>query len=719
MNLSNTAKIGCLSLIGFSTYLPAQVYIEDIIIQAEFRPINLMETPNSISLISADEISNRSANFLTEALASTPNLNYSSGASRGRFFQIRGIGERSQFIDPLNPGVGLIIDGIDYSTLGAAATLFDIDQVEILRGPQGTLFGANALAGMINIESNDPSNSPEVILTAGIGDISGNEGTTDSSNLGLVLSGPLADSFNGRLAIQNTKSDGFVENVYLSRDDTQNIDELTVRGKLDWEVSDVLDVSFTAIKLDIDNGYDSFTLDNLRETISDEPGTDALDSFALSSDASLELTSTLDLDVLLSTAQSDSEYSFDEDWANLDLCGGADPSDCYWYSSFDKYLRDTDTNTLDLRLISEVPPNGIGWILGLYGKSQNADLTRNYKYSDPFTPESTTSFSSEYESQNTAVYGEITLPTATTATQIRLGLRAENFSSEYGDSLAQSTDTDETLLGGHLTYEVKILNKYFTYIRIARGYKTGGVNVSRGAVIPLEYETETLWNYEFGLKSTLDSGVVSQISVFYQDRRDAQVKQSLVSCPIGVGACSFEDFVDNAAEAHSYGMEAEAYWPVTDRFSVNTSLGLMRTAFGTYDSFSHINAVDIGGSVVPYDMSGEPLAQSPEYQLSLSLDYSFSDNLGFWLSVDSKDQFRFSNRHFAEAEAYSLLSARMIWNASDDIEVSLWGRNLTNEDYTTRGFGSFGNDPRDGYATNNYFQFGEPREIGLSIQYRL
>jgi|MEHZ01.5.fsa_nt_MEHZ011385232.1_33 outer membrane receptor protein involved in Fe transport len=713
------AQIACIAGLLVSSTTSAQVYIEDIIIQAEFRPINLMETPNSISLISADDISNRSANFLTDVLGSTPNLNYSSGASRGRFFQIRGIGERSQFVDPLNPGVGLMIDGIDYSTLGAAATLFDINQVEVLRGPQGTLFGANALAGLINITSNDPSENPEVILTAGIGDISGNEGAADSSNLGLILSGPLSDSINGRLAIQNNKSDGFVENVFLGRDDTQNIDELTARGKLNWLVSDVLDISITAIKLDIDNGYDSFTLDNQRETISDEPGTDALDSFALSSLAKLELSGTLDLEVLLSTAQSDSEYSFDEDWVNLGLCGGADPADCYWYSSFDEYLRDTSTDTLDLRLISELPPNGIGWILGLYGKSQNADLTRNYKYSDPFTPESTTAFSSGYKSHNTAVYGEITLPTATTATQLRIGMRVENFNSDYSDSLAQSTDTDETLVGGHATYEVKILNQHFAYIRVARGYKTGGVNVAQGAIIPLEYKTESLLNYEFGLKSTLDSGLNSQLSFFYQDRRDAQVKQSFVDCPAGGGGCSFEDFVDNAAEAHSFGMEAEVYLSVNDRLNLSASLGLMKTEFDEYLSLSHINAEEIGGAVIPYDMSGEPLAQSPEYQFSLSADYSLSDNLGLWVSVDSKDQFRFSNRHFAKSEAYTLLNARLMWNASDDIELSLWGRNLTNEDFTTRGFGSFGNDPRDGYTPDNYFQFGEPREVGLSVKYRL
>lgn len=719
MNTFRFKLFSGLALALISLNLSAQVYIEDIIVRAEFRPVDLMETPNSISLVTSTDIAERDANFLTEVLATTPNLNYSSGASRGRFFQIRGIGERSQFVDPLNPGVGLMIDGIDYSTLGASATLFDINQLEILRGPQGTLFGANALAGMINIESNNPSDTREVILTAGISDIAGNKGSTDGSDLGLVLSGPLGDSLNGRLAIQNNLSDGFVENVFLDRDNTQNIDEQTLRGKLNWQASDAIDVSLTLLKLDIDNGYDSFTLDNSRETISDQPGSDALDSLAWSSIINFDISGSLDLVANISSAQSDSEYSFDEDWANLGLCGNADPLDCYWYSSFDEYLRDTDTDSIDVRLISEVPVNGIGWVLGLYGRNQQADLTRNYSYTDPFTPRFSSAFTSEYESKNTALYGELTLPTASNATEIRAGLRLEDFSSDYSDNLAQSTSTDESLIGGHITYQAKIRNKHFTYLRIARGYKTGGVNVARGAVIPLEYETESLWNYELGLKTKLDSGWNSQLAFFYQDRRDAQVKQSFVECPAAGGACSFEDYVDNAAEAHSYGIEAEIFIPINDRLQINASLGLMQTEFDDYFSFSHINAEDVGGSVVPYDMSGEPLAQSPEYQFSLSADYALTDTLGLWLSLDSKDEFRFSNRHFAESDAYTLLNVRLTWQASDNTQVALWGRNLTNEDYTTRGFGSFGNDPRDGYTTNDYFQFADPREIGISVEYRL
>ncbi len=718
-----TPILGLLSLAVSSASI-AQAEIEEIIVRAEFRPLPLMETANSVSVISSDEIADRSANFLTEVFATAPNLNYASGASRGRFFQIRGIGERSQFVDPLNPSVGLLIDGIDYSSLGGAATLFDIDQVEILRGPQGTLFGANALAGMINMHSNSPTQDFEAILTAGVGNVSGNDGSLDSSELGFVLNGGLTDNISGRLAIESNQSDGYVENTYLNRDDTQNIDEQTVRGKLDWQVSERLDMQFNLVKLDIDNGYDSFTLDNSRQTLSDEPGTDALDSIAFSTVANYLISDQLSLEVNLSTAESDSIYSYDEDWTNPDICldlpcGDLVANPEYWgpYSSFDEYLRDISTDTLDIRLLSSVSAEGISWVAGIYAKSQKEDLVRNYTYDAQFT--------SRYEAENTALYGELDLPLTNTAS-LTLGLRSEKFTADYSDNLAQNTDTDETLTGGHISISADLGEQHFAYARIARGYKTGGINVARGAVIPLEYETESLWNYELGLKSMLDSGIHSQIVLFYQDRRNAQVKQSFVSCPAGGGVCSFEDYIDNAAKAHSYGLEAEVYVPLTDRISMSASLGLMQTAFDEYLSYSHINAeqVDIDADddidyVIPYDMSGEVLAQSPEYQLSISSDIALLDNLNLWIAYEAKDKFRFSNRHFAESEAYGLINARLVWDAADNIEISFWGRNLTNEDYTTRGFGSFGNDPRDNYATSSYFQFGDPREIGLSVEYRL
>ena len=147
-------------LILIISLLPAMISakeIEEIIVTANFRDINLLDTASSVTVITADSIDQRQAKHLEQLLNLAPNINFSSGASRGRFIQIRGIGERSQFIEPLNPSVGVIIDGIDFTGIAGAATTMDIDQVEILRGPQGTLFGRNTIGGVISINRSKPT----------------------------------------------------------------------------------------------------------------------------------------------------------------------------------------------------------------------------------------------------------------------------------------------------------------------------------------------------------------------------------------------------------------------------------------------------------------------------------------------------------------------------------------------------------------------------------
>jgi len=127
--------------------------IEEVVVTADYRKASLNDISASITVLDHRLIQQRGARHLEDILPDAPNVNLSSGASRARFYQIRGIGERGQFSEPLNPSVGVIIDGVDFSGIGNAATLYDVEQVEILMGPQGTRYGSNALAGLINLQT--------------------------------------------------------------------------------------------------------------------------------------------------------------------------------------------------------------------------------------------------------------------------------------------------------------------------------------------------------------------------------------------------------------------------------------------------------------------------------------------------------------------------------------------------------------------------------------
>ena len=256
------------------------------------------------------------------------------------------------------------------------------------------------------------------------------------------------------------------------------------------------------------------------------------------------------------------------------------------------------------------------------------------------------------------------------------------------------------------------------YALLSRGYKPGGVNIG-GKVNQenLNYDSETMWNYEAGVKtSIMDNTLFIQASVFYQDRDDVQTKQSLIAsiksgieggeCP-----CSFTDYIGNAASGSNQGLELEILWLITDRLEISSSLGILETEFKNFQSYSHIEADPSNG--LAFDLSGRDQSHAPNYQFNFFLNYKINENIFINFNVESKDKFYFSDRHSAQSDSYTLLNF-LIGYKLDSWEINVFGKNLTDEDYATRGFGSFGNDPRKFFVTEPYDQYASPRVIGVS-----
>lgn len=667
---------------------------EEILVTADFRQAGLFDLGASATVINAETIEQRGAVHLSEVLNTAPNVNFSTGASRGRFFQIRGIGERSQFVEPINPSVGLLVDGIDMTGIGGGATTLDIQQVEILRGPQGTLYGANAMAGLINMVSGAPTESLEGRLSASVAEY-------NTRTVSGVVSGPLNDDWGFRVAASQHLSDGYQRNAFLDSKDNADFDERTLRGKLRWAPNDDLTLDFTGLYVDVDNGYDAFSLDNTRTTLSDQPGHDRQETLAGSMRLQWQATPDYQLIGLLSHASSDLEYGYDEDWAYPELC---DDFDCEsgGFTSFDNYLRDNDNTSVDLRLVSSHAAGELGWVVGAYHRDQSEDLLR----------EQGGEFTSRFDTRNSAVYGQVETPLAEHLTLVS-GLRFEQRSADYADSDGAAFSPTEDMWGGKLALEYRDPRDQLWYALASRGFKAGGFNSNLD--LPendREFSAETLWNYELGWKAELpEQRLQTQVALFYQDRQDVQTRQSLVgfiegdSCP-----CSFTDYTTNAAAGTTIGLEAELNWQVTTRTELFASLGLLDSQFDDFQSFAHVDADQDAGE--PYDLSGESMPHAPNYQFVVGAMFHITDRWFARAEVEGKDAFNFSSRHEAQADAYELLNARLGYRG-DDWEVSLWGRNLTDETYQTRGFGSFGNDPRDGYAAKPYYQFGEPRVVGV------
>ncbi|MGE6449997.1 TonB-dependent receptor [Pseudoalteromonas tetraodonis] len=671
--------------------------LEKIIVTGDFQQESIQTLSASASLFSENEMNQRGATYLDEMLASAANVNFAAGASRGRYIQIRGVGLRSQFVDPINPSVGLVIDGINYSGLGGSSLLFDIDQVEIYRGPQGTRFGADGMAGMIQMQSASATSDPSLKLHLGAG-------TYNSHEAGLAASTGLTDDTSARVSYFRRKSDGYVDNLYLDKP-TQDQDEQVARFKLNSQLTAHLNSELNLHYIDINNGYDAFTLDNSRNSLADQPGEDNQQSYAIGLNNTYTGFDAFDVSLNLSAIDTELFYSFDEDWVCNDtnkpqLCAaGLHPDG---YSSTDIYSRDRDDQALDLQFTGKAG----NWVAGIYYQNRDVDLERQYTWlANPFA--------STYETNNIAAYGQLATAIGPKTTLIT-GLRVEQYQGDYTDSNGFIEETDDIMLGGKIALEYQVIDRTMIYTSITRGYKAGGINSEALAKAKDEglsldadffkqhtsFDPEYLWSGEFGVKgSSLDDKFTLRLATFYMHRDNIQLKSWQVSDQ------QFTGYVANASSGSNYGLEIEGSYLLTDNLLISGSAGYLDTKINDFVTKSGLN------------QDGREQAQAPKYQYAFSARYNVTDELYAMLGIEGKDDYYFSDSHNAQAPNTNLVNASLGYEA-ENWAVRAWARNMFDETVPTRGF-EFGNNPLDGYTSQTYIQLGEPRVAGVTFTLNL
>ncbi|HEO97705.1 MAG TPA: TonB-dependent receptor [Epsilonproteobacteria bacterium] len=665
-----------------SAYAESTTELDPIVVSSDFREKKLSETSNAVTVIGEEQLYDKASQAFIDVLGTAPNVNFSAGASKAKYIQIRGIGERSQFETPINPSVGLMIDGIDlsYTTLGA--TLFDVKQIEVLRGPQGTTFGANGLAGVVNVESNSPTRETE-------GHIEATAGNYNTKAFGAAVGGEISENLLGRFSVYKNTSDGFMKNSYLDRKDVNNIDELAAKAQLRWFASDNHTIDLNLMHADIDNGYDAFALDNSRTTHSDQPGRDTQKTDALS------LKSTYDLDPMrliskLSYMQSDLIYSYDEDWSYV----GEFDASLWPYMGFDQYERDIEQGDLDIRALSTESSrlfNGTTeWTLGIYAKQFKEKMDRYH----PTDYGAELHFDSHYKTKNKAIYAQLDSHLNDKLTLIS-GIRIEKWEADYSDSHDVIIENDETMVGGKIGLNYQHNDTLLYYTTLSKGYKPGGVNA--GTTLSEEektFGTETLWNLEAGVNSShLDNTLTSRLNLFYGKRKDMQVKLYQEDLH------SFTDYLSNASKGTYYGVESQLDYMPIQTLHLYASLGLLKAEFDEYTP----------------ELEGRAPAQSPKYQYNIGFNYFLTENWKLSTNLEGKGSYYFSNTHNQKSDAYQLLNTSIEYMHGNWSAI-LWARNITDEDYQVRGF-YFANNPANGYIDELYIQQGNPRTFGLTVSY--
>lgn len=680
--------------------------MEVMVVTADFRSSSLEKMPSSITVIDSQKIQDESAQHFEDLLNSIANFNWSGGSSRPKYFQIRGVGEQEQYQGAPNSSVGYIIDDIDLSGIGMVSSMYDLQQVEVLRGPQGTRYGANALAGLIYLKSNGPTDVFEHGGEVSLGD-------DDLRTFSGFSSGPLTDSGKllYRVSMQQHQQNGYHDNLYLDRDDTNGRDEFSGRAKLRWYATDDLQFDLTVLHADFDNGYDVWSLTNSpTQTTSDQPGVDSQRTTGAGFKATYSGAENFELTSLTSFANTDHHYSYDGDWANSEYWASKQCNDdngnlapCQYDYFWDK-TGQRKTASQEFRLSSteqgRIFAESTDWLLGVYAMNLKED---NQLYSEYNTSPDEV-LDSEYEATNYALFGQLDTDLGSNYA-LSVGLRLERRNSHYSDTNNDNFDPSETMWGGHIAVSKVLNDSHNAYVRVARGYKAGGFNMTLPVELndKKEFSTETLYNYEIGLKSHWLAGLIdTNLALFYMDRQDQQVAASQQDPD---KPQRFILFTENAGSSNNYGAELDATWYATDNLQVYSSLGWLETAYGDYQY------QDKYGTEV--DLTGRDLAHSPHVTYSLGGTYRANSGWFANLNLSGKSEFYYSDSNESRSEPYTIVNARVGYEASA-WSAYLWGRNLFNEEYGVRGF-YFGNEPDNGWAEKQYIRYGDPRQIGVTF----
>jgi iron complex outermembrane receptor protein len=681
--------------------------LQEIVVTATLRSTSIADLPQSVTVLDQATLRAAGVQHFEDVLGQIPDLNWASGTSLPRFFQLRGIGEVEQYQGAPNPSVGFLIDDIDFSGVGMPATLFDTQQIEVLRGPQGTTYGANALAGLISVRTADPGT--DFVLNS---EITG--ATYDARAAGIVVGDGRADGTLGwRFVAQQYLSDGFRHNAYLDENSTNGLNEGTLRAKVHWQMTDALQADLTLMHVNIDDGYDAWSIYNTYTTYSNEPGRDA----QLSNGAALRLVADLggaQLRSVTSTASSKIVYSFDGDWGN----------DPFWlattgYAPYDYFQSDNRmrrTLAEDLRLIGDPSNELFGrlrWLAGAYvlrlTESDKQLFTWDAYDAGPNGGPGTGSsgLDSQYAATNVALYGSLDADVGKRTT-LSGGLRVEQRTADYSDSADVTTpfpDERNHMIGGNLSWSRSTGDGEHLYVTLARGYKGGGFNIGSGILSEQrEFGPESLWSAETGLKfARPDSPLQFQTDVFYMLRDNMQVylsEQLQQNNPL-----NYVFYTQNASKGENYGLESEVSYRIDSHWQISGSGSLLRTRY-----------MDVGGLFSTLDLDGRAQPFAPSYKASAAVEYHHPTGLFARFDASAIGSFYYYTSDAQASKANNLENVRVGYEHGS-WTISAWVRNLFDARYAQNGF-YFGLIPPN-FPNQNFLQLGDPRQVGITVNYQL
>ncbi len=706
--------------------------LEEIIVTARKRTESLQDTPVSVTAFSANTIESMSLSSLKELGQFTPNMTFSVSGNSGNnssLVFIRGIGQPGTTVF-WDTGVGIYVDGVFMARMqGIDLDLMDLERVEVLRGPQGTLFGKNTIGGAINIVSSRPDSSE----FSGKAEVT--YGQYDRMDGKIALNIPvIEDKLAISLAGATRNRDGF--GIRINKDTGEKLDEtgdrnrLSGRAKIALKASENLDVLFSfdvsrvreknavrdlkivgtpvlvgLLNMFVDPDYNSanFVTASRYENYADGPNINNLDTWGVSL--------TLDWNLGGATFKSISAYR------DMESLNGTDPDGSpYTIISLMQDMEQTQFSQ-EFQLSGLSFDDRFNWVAGLYYFEEsgfNSDLLG--VYSELYSAIGLDiSFTRDIwaDSKSYAVYGQGTFA-VTENFDITAGLRYSYEEKKVARvRVAHVTgnisvpkdgrEDDFQALSPKISLDYNWTDDVMTYVSVARGFKSGGLNGdSFDDFTFTTFDPEYVWTYEAGLRSEfLDHRLRINASAFYSDYTNIQFSVNRGDPDTGRSVA----VVDNAGKAEMKGFEIEIVAMPVERLMLSASLGHIDAKYTELDS----------GLPITLDTD---FIKTPGWSLALSGKYSIplGDAGEMVWHVDwatkSDIQHDILSSPLLLQEAYSIMNARLTFQSADEKwAVSVFGTNITDTKYIVAG---------SVFTTSLGFAeviWARPREWGISFKY--
>ncbi len=681
--------------------------LEEVIVTAERRETNLQDTPIAITALNASALEERDVDSIRDLAGQIPNLSISrvTISHTTQTYSLRGVGESDPIQEPV---LAVYVDDVYLPRqLGSMIEFNDLERLEVLRGPQGTLYGRNSSAGALRIITRDPDDEFRLKAELGYGDY-------DATEVRGLVSGPLLeDRLAGSLSYIHYRRDGVTENPTLGRD-VNRISLDSVRGKLRWTPGQDLDVQLTINALrdrsdtrgyvPVDQPGDGF---DPRVTYSEVDPKQDLDQISGALRVRYDVTPALEI-------KSVSSYGgFNLNPVNYDNDGEAALKQKNLIHYNDQYY----TQELQLNGAFE----RLTFSTGLFYLHERFYVKRDgYTRTNNVTP-FTYNFLRAKNVTNTdayALFGEATFK-VTDALSLTAGLRYTVEEKEFvfdnktlnidgavtGQSIAGEADAEWDAKTPKLSLQYAWTPDLLTYLTYSKGFKAGGFDnrATRLDLATLPFDPENVASYEAGLKSDFfERRLRANLAVFYNDYTDLQVS---FYDPVYAGSRR-----GNAGQAHTYGAELETSAQVSEALGVHFTASHL---YAIYDEYR-------GVSGATSDASGNQLINSPRYSIAGGFTYAL-DALPFApgaLRIGS--DVNWTSGYFSNAlnrpqdwfEGQFFLNGRLTWIAPDpnwSIEVS--GRNLLDVDQPLSG--TYTPTP----SNINYLNYPDPRTFLISLKF--